>query len=143
MKHIQPFLLVCMHSPRLTSIKQSTDYTGFIHIDFGMFCQPVVRPYIFCEPGECCDGFPNSRIELTVDGEVVCDGRPQVQKLMNDLQFVVVDEERRCFLNVLSHDLRFCQADGRSKMSASIRKVVQKLLKVFQSVSCYGHIICE
>ena len=35
-KHIQPFLLVCMHCPRFTSVKQSADYTGFIYIDFGM-----------------------------------------------------------------------------------------------------------
>ena len=43
-KHVQSFLLVCMHSPRLTSIKQSADYTYFIYIDFSMFCQPVVGP---------------------------------------------------------------------------------------------------
>ena len=70
MKHIQPFLLVCIHSPRLTFIKQSADYTGFIHIDFGMFCQPVVRPYTFCEPGECRGSFSNLLIELTVIGEL-------------------------------------------------------------------------
>ena len=35
-KHIQPSLLVCTHCPRLTPIKQSADYTGFIYIDFGM-----------------------------------------------------------------------------------------------------------
>ena len=74
MKHIQPFLLVCMHSSRLTSIEQSADYTIFIYIDFGMVCQSVVGPYTFCEPGECRGGFLNSLIELTVDGEVVCDG---------------------------------------------------------------------
>ena len=68
MKHIQPFLLVCTHSPRLTSIKQSADYTGFVYIDFGMFCQPVVGPYTFSEPGECHGNFPNSLIEFTVSG---------------------------------------------------------------------------
>ena len=98
---------------------------------------------MFCEPRECCGSFPNSLIELTVNGEVVCDGRPQVHKLMNDLQFVVVDEERWCFLNVLPHDLHFCQTDGKSKVSASIRTAVQKPLEVFLSVSCNGCIICE
>ena len=77
MKHIQPFLLVCRHSTRLTSIKQSADYTGFIYIDLGMFCQPVVEPYTFCEPGECHGSLPNLLIELTVNGEVAHDGRPQ------------------------------------------------------------------
>ena len=42
-----------MHCPRLTFVKQSADYTGFIYIDFGMFFEPVVGPYMFCEPGEC------------------------------------------------------------------------------------------
>ena len=88
-KYIQPFLLVCTHSPRFTFVKQSADYTGFIYIDFGMLCQPVVGPYTFCEPGECCGDLPNSLIELTVeltvDGEVACDCRSQVHKLMNDL----------------------------------------------------------
>ena len=76
---------MCTHSPRLPSINQSADYTGFIYIDFGMFCQPVVGPYMFCEPGECHGGLSNSLIELTIDGEAVCDSRPQVHKLMNDL----------------------------------------------------------
>ena len=76
MKRIQKFLVVCTHSPRLTSIKQNADYTGFIYIDFGVICQPVVGPYMFCEPRECHGSLPNSLIELTVDGEVVCDGRP-------------------------------------------------------------------
>ena len=49
-----------------------------------MFCQPVVGPYMFCEPGECHGGFPNSLIKLTVDGELVYDGRPQVHTQMND-----------------------------------------------------------
>ena len=74
-KHIQPVLLVCTHSPRLTFIKQSADYTGFIYIDFSMFCQPVLGLYTFCEPGECHGSLPNLLIELTVAGEVVC-GRP-------------------------------------------------------------------
>ena len=116
MKHIQPFLLVCMHCPSLTSIKQSADYTGFIYIDFGMFCQPVFGPYTFCEPGECRGSIPNSLIELTVDGEVVCDGRSQVHKLMHYFQFVVVDDELWCFINVLCHDLQFCQAYCKFKV---------------------------
>ena len=62
---------------------------------------------------------------------------------MNNLQFVVVDEERWCFLYVITHDVRFCQVDGKSKVSASIRKVAQKLLKVFLSVNCYGRINYE
>ena len=74
-----------MHSPRLTSIKQNAHFTDFIYIDFGMFCQPVVGLYTFCKPVECHGGLPNSLIEHIVDGQVVCDGRPQVHKLMNDL----------------------------------------------------------
>ena len=85
MKHIQPFLLVCMHCPRLTSIKQSDDDIGFIYIDFGMFCQPVIGPYTFCEPGECQGGLFNSLIELNVEGDTAYDGRPQVHKFTNDL----------------------------------------------------------
>ena len=73
---------------------QSDDYRHFIYIDFDMFCQPVVGPYTFCEHGECHGGLLNSFIELTVDGATVCDCRPQVLKLMSDLYFVVVDEER-------------------------------------------------
>ena len=84
-KHIQPFLLVCMHCPSLTSVKQSAAYTGFIYIDFGMFCKRVDGPYLFCEPGECHGSLSNSLIEFTVNGQVVCDGRPQVHKFMNDL----------------------------------------------------------
>ena len=85
MKHIQPFLLECMHCPKLTPIKLSADYTSFIYIDFGVICQPVVGPYSFYEPGECHGSPSNSLIEFTIDGEVVCDGRSQVHKLMNDL----------------------------------------------------------
>ena len=75
-KHIQPFLKVCTHSPRFTSIKQNADYTGFIYIDFGKYCQPVVGPYTFCESIECHGGLLSLLIELTVNGAVVCDGRP-------------------------------------------------------------------
>ena len=82
--HIQLFLLVCRHCPSLTSIKQSADYSGFIYIDFGMIRKLVVRPYSFCQPGECHGSLSNSLIEFTVDGQVVCDGRPQVHKHMND-----------------------------------------------------------
>ena len=64
----------------------------------------------------------SSLIEFTVDGQVVCDGRPQVHKLMNDLKFVVVNKERWYLLNVLPHDLCFCQADGKSKVSTSLWK---------------------
>ena len=85
MKHIHSFLLECMHCPRLTSVKQSADYTGFIFIDFGMISKLVVGPYTFCEPGESHGSLSNLLIEFTVDGQVVCDGRPQVHKLMNDL----------------------------------------------------------
>ena len=85
MKHIQPFLLVCTYCIRLTAIKQSADYTGFIYIDFGMICKLVVGPYTFCEPGECHGSLSDSLIEFTVDGQVVCDGRSQVHKLTNDL----------------------------------------------------------
>ena len=85
MKHIQLFLWVCTHCPRLTSIKQSADYTGYIHIDFGMISKLVAGSNTFCEPGECHGSLSNSLIEFTVDGQVVCDGRPQVHKLMNDL----------------------------------------------------------
>ena len=46
-----------MHCPRLTSIKQSADYTGFIYIDFGMIWKLVVGPYTFCELGECHGSF--------------------------------------------------------------------------------------
>ena len=46
-KHIQLFLLVCTHCLTFTSIKQSADYTGFIYIDFGVICQPVVGPCTF------------------------------------------------------------------------------------------------
>ena len=84
-KHIQPFLLVCTRSPRLTSIKQSADYTGFIYNDFGMFCQPVVEPCMSCEPRACRGSLPDLLVELTVDGNVVCDNSPQVHKLTNDL----------------------------------------------------------
>ena len=63
----------------------------------------VVGPYMFYEHGECRGSLPNSLIEHTVDEEVVCGGRPQVHKLINDLYFVAVDEERWYFLNVLSH----------------------------------------
>ena len=58
---------MCTHSPRLTSIKQNA-VTGFVYIDFGMFLQPAVGAHIFCEPGECHGGFPNSLIEPTVNG---------------------------------------------------------------------------
>ena len=108
-----------------------------------MVCQPVVGPYTFCELGECRGGLPNSLIELIVDEEIVCDGRSQVHKLMNDLQFVFVDEERWYFHNVLPRDLHFWHTDGKSKVSASIRRAVQKPLEVFLSVNCYGRIICE
>ena len=37
-EHIQHFLLVCTHCPRLTSIKQSAGYTGIVYIDFDMLC---------------------------------------------------------------------------------------------------------
>ena len=50
-----------------------------------MFCQPVVGPYMFFELGECRGGLLSLLSEFTVDGEVVCDGRPQVHKLINDL----------------------------------------------------------
>ena len=43
----------------------------------------------------------DSHTEFTVDGQVVCDGRPQVHKLMNDPQFVVVNDERWYLLNVV------------------------------------------
>ena len=85
MKHIQPLLLVCMHCPRLTSVKQSADYTGFIYIDFGMISKLVVGPYSICEPRECHGSLSNSLIEFTVDGQVVCDSRSQVIKPLNDL----------------------------------------------------------
>ena len=85
MKHIQPFLLMCMHRPRLTSVKQSADYTGFIYIEFGMILNLIVGPYTFCETEECRGSLSNSLIEFTIDGQVVCDGRPQIHKLMNDL----------------------------------------------------------
>ena len=45
------------------------------------------------------------------------------------------------FLNVVSHDLCFCQADGKPKVSACIRIAVQKPLEVFLGVSCYGCIM--
>ena len=61
------------------------DYTGFIYIDFSMFDQSVVGPYMFCEPGESRGDLLIWLIELTANGEVVCDGRPQEHKLMNDL----------------------------------------------------------
>ena len=83
-KHIQPFFLVCTHCPRLTSLKQSADYRGFIHwlwYDLKACCWTTT----FSEPGECHGSLPNLLIEFTVDGQVVSDGRPQVHKLMNDL----------------------------------------------------------
>ena len=67
----------------------------------------VVGPYTFCEHGECHGSLLNSLIEFTVDGKVVCDGRPQVHKLMNDLYFVIVNEDRWYLFNVLPHDLWF------------------------------------
>ena len=109
MKHIQSFLLVCTHSLRLTSIKQSADYTRFIYIDFGIFCQPVVGSYTLYKLGGCLGSLLKSLFELTVDGEVVCNGKLQIHKLMNDFQFVLVDEEQWCFLNVLHHDLCFAR----------------------------------
>ena len=71
-KQTPPFLLVCMHSLRLTSIKQSADYTGFMYIDFSMFCQPVVALYTFCRLRESHGGLPNSLNELTVKMEMLC-----------------------------------------------------------------------
>ena len=75
---------------------------------------------MFCEPGECHGSLSNSLIEFTVDGQVVFDGRPQEHKLMNDLQFVVVNEERWYLLDLLPHDMCFCHADGKSKVSTSV-----------------------
>ena len=66
-----------------------------------MFCHPVIGPYTFCEPGECHGSLSNSLIEFAVNGQVVCDGRPQVHKFMNDLWFVVVNEERWYLLDVI------------------------------------------
>ena len=41
-----------------------------------MFGHPFVGPNTLCEHGECRGGILNLLIALTVDGEVVGDGRP-------------------------------------------------------------------
>ena len=76
-----------MHSPRLASIEQSAEYTGFIYIDLVCSISLLLDHTHFVSIESVMAALPNLLIELTVNEEVVCDGRPQVHKLMNDHQF--------------------------------------------------------
>ena len=86
MKHMQHFVLVFAQSQRLTSIKQSADYTALYTLTLVCTVSLLLSHTGFVSL-ECCGSFSNLLIELTDEGEVVCDGRPQVSKLMNNLSF--------------------------------------------------------
>jgi len=82
-----------------------------VYCHFGVYGQFVVTPYHICKLGQSRGGTPNVYVDFGIQREIVGDVGTQVDKLVDNLQLVVVDGDGREFLNILTHHFGLFQAD--------------------------------
>ena len=105
------------------------DDTGVVDGHLCFYCQLGVYPHMSRKAGESCGCLPDLFVDLCVQGEVVGSGGAEIRKLVEGVEFVVVDGDDWQYPCVMYQDVRLLHAAGQLEVLACRREAIHQRLE--------------
>lgn len=70
MKEVQLSCITLVYCPGFTSIEQSDDDSGSVHLEIGLCSDTYPVSHVLVDSAECETGFSKSDIDLVIDNDI-------------------------------------------------------------------------